>query len=206
MGNVLPFYQRRTESSDPFLWVKGVPGAETHRMMSVQYGGSVIGLAVNGSRGSKMVAQVLSMGNELDTNPHPLLMQTWNEPTAWSCRTDGWLLKWHINCKLVVAQPMKVSTTDMPSMKSQSISQNYTKRNIWTSANGFWIAMVPKVTIFWKESSFEMKRWPTITNQRVNSRVWNGNMVIHPPRKSLKRIQPQESLCLQLLEHYQERT
>jgi len=34
------------------------------------------GLSVNGARGSKMVAQVLSMGKEPDTNPHPLLMQT----------------------------------------------------------------------------------------------------------------------------------
>jgi hypothetical protein len=34
------------------------------------------GLSVNGARGSKMVAQELSMGKELDANPHPLLMQT----------------------------------------------------------------------------------------------------------------------------------
>jgi hypothetical protein len=40
------------------------------------------GLSVNGSRGSKMVAQALSMGKEPDANPHPLLMQTWNESMA----------------------------------------------------------------------------------------------------------------------------
>jgi len=34
------------------------------------------GLSVNGLRGSKMVSQVLSMGKEPDTNPHPLLTQT----------------------------------------------------------------------------------------------------------------------------------
>jgi len=34
------------------------------------------GLSVNGARGSKMVAQALSMGKEPDPNPHPLLMQT----------------------------------------------------------------------------------------------------------------------------------
>jgi hypothetical protein len=34
------------------------------------------GLSVNGARGSKMVAQALSMGKEPDTNPHPLLMHT----------------------------------------------------------------------------------------------------------------------------------
>jgi hypothetical protein len=45
------------------------------------------GLPVNGSRVSKMVAQALSMGKEPDANLHPLLMQTWNESMAWSCRT-----------------------------------------------------------------------------------------------------------------------
>jgi hypothetical protein len=40
------------------------------------------GLSVNGARGSKMVAQVLSMGKELDANPHSLLIQTWNESLA----------------------------------------------------------------------------------------------------------------------------
>ena len=34
------------------------------------------GLSVNGARGSKMVAQALSMVKEPDANPHPLLMQT----------------------------------------------------------------------------------------------------------------------------------
>jgi hypothetical protein len=33
-------------------------------------------LSVNGARGSKMVAQALSMGKEPDAIPHPLLMQT----------------------------------------------------------------------------------------------------------------------------------
>jgi hypothetical protein len=37
------------------------------------------GLSVNGLRGSKMVAQTLSMGKETDAYPHPLVMQTWNE-------------------------------------------------------------------------------------------------------------------------------
>jgi hypothetical protein len=34
------------------------------------------GLSVNGARGSKMVAQALSVGKELDANPHQLLMKT----------------------------------------------------------------------------------------------------------------------------------
>jgi len=33
---------RREEDSDPFLRAEGVPGVETHRMMSVQYGNSVM--------------------------------------------------------------------------------------------------------------------------------------------------------------------
>ena len=35
-------YQRRAEGSDPFLWAEGVPGVKMHRMMSVQYGNSVM--------------------------------------------------------------------------------------------------------------------------------------------------------------------
>jgi hypothetical protein len=46
--------------------------------------------------------------------------------------------------------------------------------------------MVLNVTTSWKESSMEMKLGPTITNQRVNTRVWIGNIVIHPPRKVQK--------------------
>jgi len=68
------------------------------------------------------------------------------------------------------------------------------------------MAVVVKVTTAWKESSCEMKRGSTIKSQIVN-------VLIHPPRKSSKCIQLQESLCLQffwdlqwlLLEHYQER-
>jgi hypothetical protein len=70
-------HQRRAEGSDPFLWAEGVPGVKMHGMMSVQCGNSVMSQQiVNGARGSKMVAQALSMGKELDANPHPLLMQT----------------------------------------------------------------------------------------------------------------------------------
>jgi len=35
-------HQRRAEGSDPFLWAEGVPGVKMHRMMSVQYGNSVM--------------------------------------------------------------------------------------------------------------------------------------------------------------------
>jgi hypothetical protein len=35
-------HQRRAEGSDLFLWAEGVPGVEMHRMMSVQYGNSVM--------------------------------------------------------------------------------------------------------------------------------------------------------------------
>jgi hypothetical protein len=34
------------------------------------------GLSVNGARGSKIVAQALSMGKEPDASSHPLLIQT----------------------------------------------------------------------------------------------------------------------------------
>jgi hypothetical protein len=35
-------HQRRAEGSDPFLLADVVPGVEMHRMMSVQYGKSVM--------------------------------------------------------------------------------------------------------------------------------------------------------------------
>jgi hypothetical protein len=71
---------------------------------------------------------------------------------------------------------MKLSTTGFPPIKpvhvaSQSNLQNYTKRNIWTSANGFWIAVVLQVTSSWKKLSWEMKHGSTLLSQRVNSRV-----------------------------------
>jgi hypothetical protein len=87
------------------------------------------GMTVNGSRVSKMVAQVLSMGKDPDANPRPLLTQTRNESMA-----AEQLMKWHINCKLFVVQPMKLSTTGLPSIQcvcdgSKSNSQKCTKRN-----------------------------------------------------------------------------
>ena len=35
-------HQRRAGGSDPFLWAEGVPGVKMHRMMSLQYGNSVM--------------------------------------------------------------------------------------------------------------------------------------------------------------------
>jgi hypothetical protein len=35
-------FQRRAEGSGPFLWAEGVPGAKMYRIMSVQYGNSVM--------------------------------------------------------------------------------------------------------------------------------------------------------------------
>jgi transposase len=35
-------HQRRAEGSDPLLWAEGVPGAKMQRMISVQYGNSVL--------------------------------------------------------------------------------------------------------------------------------------------------------------------
>ena len=137
-----------------------------------------------------MVAQALRMRKEPDAHPPPLLTQKRNKSVTRSCRTDGWLLmKWHIDCKLVVVQPMKLSTTDWPSIKSvhdgsQSNSKNCTKRNVRMSSNGFWIAMVLKVTTSWKELSWETKQGSTIVSDRVNARVWNGNVLTCLPGES----------------------
>ena len=106
----------------------------------------------------------------------------------------------------------------LPSIKSVqdeslSNSKNCTKRIIWTSENGFWIAMMLTVTISWTESSRKTKHGHTIMSQRINARVWNGNILTRLPRESSKRIRLQERLCLQffcdsqglLLGRYQER-
>jgi hypothetical protein len=42
MDTAFNLHQKKTEGSDPFLWAEGVPGAEMHRRMSVQYGISVM--------------------------------------------------------------------------------------------------------------------------------------------------------------------
>lgn len=99
------------------------------------------GLCMNGLRSSRMVTQALSMRKEVDTHPCPLWMQT-EQVCDMICRTNRWLfMKWRINCKLVLVQPMILSTTGLSSIKSvhdgtQSNSQNCTKRNVWTSSNG----------------------------------------------------------------------
>ena len=173
------------------------------RRMSLQYRNSVLSQWFVYEWIKRFKNGRTNINHEQETG-HPLLMQTQNEPVTWSCRIDGWVfMKWHINCKLVLVQPMKLSITGLPFIKpvhdgSQSNSQNCTKWNVWTSANGFWIAMVLQVTASWKESSWEMKRGSTILSQRVNreglknpmlinqsnTRVWNGKILIRPPSKS----------------------
>jgi hypothetical protein len=44
--------------------------------------------------------------------------------------------------------------------------------------------MLLKVTTSWNESLREMKHRSTIMSQRVNARVWNGNILIHLPQKA----------------------
>ena len=182
-------HQRRAEGNDPFLWAKGIPGAEMHGRMTVQHGNSVR------TRGSIMVAQALSMGegtgcqstsiNDADTEQvYHMILQ--NRQVT--------IDKVAHQLQISHGSDMKLSKTGMTSIKSvnsgsQSNSQNCTKRNIWTSANGSWITVVLKVTTSWKELSREMKHGPTIISQRVNTGVWNGNILIHLPKESSNCIQ-----------------
>jgi len=157
-------HQRIAENSDPFLWAEGIPGAKMI-MMSVQYGNSDVS--------QRIVYEWIERFKNVHTNV---------KHGEGNGHQSTFFTEADMDCKLVMIQPMK----GMPSIKSvhdgfQSNSQNCTKRNIWTFANCFWIAMVLKVTT-WKESSLEMKLGPTITNQRVNTRVLIGNIVIQPPR------------------------
>ena len=57
----------------------------------------------------------------------------------------------------------------------------------WTSAKNIWIAMVMS------ETSLVTKHGSIITSQRVNGRVWNGNIHNCPARKSSKPNHPQEN-------------
>jgi len=100
--------------------------------------------------------------------------------------------------KLVIVQHMKLSTAGLLSIKSvqggsQSNSKNCTERNVWTSANSLWMAVVLKVTTAWKESSWEMKPGTAIMSQIVN-------ILIHPPRKSSILIQRQKAYAYSFLE------
>jgi hypothetical protein len=107
-----------------------------------------------------------------------------------------------------MVQPTTLSTRGLSSMKPvhdafQSKSQNCKSRNVWTSLHGFFWeggggeCVVMKVFPFWIELSLEMKLLSTITSQRVNARVWSGNIFICLSRKSSKCIKLQEELCLQ---------
>jgi hypothetical protein len=57
-----------------FLWSKCVSGAEIHRILSAQYGNSVLlqrGVYTNGEKNSKTVAQFLCTKKEPDARPCP---------------------------------------------------------------------------------------------------------------------------------------
>ena len=58
------------------------------------------GLSVNGTRCSKMVTQALSMGEEPNANPHPLLMQTL--PTLLKPLRNWTLRCWSIPCIVLI--------------------------------------------------------------------------------------------------------
>lgn len=119
-----------------FLWAEIVTGAKMHRRISVQYGDSVVSQQMAYEWIERLRNGRTSIKNEKEMDVHscPLLMQTRNKSLTWSCRTDVWLLmKWHINWKLVVVEPMKLSTTGLLSVESfhdgsKSNSRNCIKR------------------------------------------------------------------------------
>ena len=188
-----------------FLLAEGVPGAKMHRRMSAQYGNSVVLQQIAYEWRERLKNCRISIKHEEGGGcPSTSITGANTEQVHYVILQNRWvmLMKWHIKGKLVTTQPMKLFTVGLPSIKSvhngsQSNSQNSTKRNVCISANGFWIPMVLKVTTSWKESSWEMKNGSTIMSQRVNTREWNGNIIIYPPRICSKCIQPQESSCFQ---------
>ena len=74
---------------------------------------------------------------------------------------------------------------------SQNNSQRCINKRAWTSAKNIWIAMVMNATSSWTESSLVIKHGSIIMSQRVNGRVWNGNIHNRSARKSSKPNHPQ---------------
>jgi len=110
------------------------------------------------------------------------------------------LMKWHINWKLVMVQPMKLFATGLPSIKSvhdelQSNTQNCTKTNFWTSANDFWFTVVLKVTNFWERIIMGDETWIHHYEPESKRQCMEWTHPHSPTKKKFKRIQLQESLC-----------
>jgi ribosomal protein S25 len=134
-------HQRRAEGSDPFLWAEGVPGAKMRRMMSLQYGNSVMSQRFVSEWIERFKNGRTSVKHEEGTGHQSISITD-----ADMERVYGMIPQNRQVTVDEVAHQLKISRglayENIHNIKSlhdgsQSNSQNCTKRNIWTSANGF---------------------------------------------------------------------
>ena len=147
------------------LSAESPPGAEMHRRLSVHYENSAALQrsvyewsvqkwlhSVKLEEGARRLSK--SITDENIKRVHDMILQNRQ-------------MKWRINRKLVTLQPVKLSTTNLPFIKSdhdsfRSDSQNHTNRNVRISAKVFLISVVKKVTSCLAESSWGWKMDPTL--------------------------------------------
>jgi len=133
-----------------FLWAEIVTGAEMHRRMSVQYGDSVMSKQIVCEWIERLRNGHTSIKNEEEDGCPSTSITDANAEQVFDMNLQNRRVTVD---ELVHQLPMKLSTTGLPSIESfrdgsKSNTQNGTKRNVLTSGNGFWIAMVLKVTTF----------------------------------------------------------
>jgi len=130
-----------------------------------------------------------------------------NESVTRSCRTDGWLLmKWHINRKLVMVQPMKLSTTGLPSiMSAQWVSEELTelhKENRLVICKRLLDRYSVEGDHFLERIFVGDETWIYYHEtecKRYSMELKHPHSQPPPPRKKLKTHQVSGKLCLQIL-------
>jgi hypothetical protein len=133
-------HQKTAEGSDPFLWAEGVPGDEMHRRKSVQYGNSVMSQQIvcewierfkkdrtSVKHGEGTGRQSTSVTDADAERVYGIILQN-RRVTADEVAHQLQIIRGSL------VQPMKLSTTGLPSTKSvrdgsKSNSRNCTKRN-----------------------------------------------------------------------------
>jgi hypothetical protein len=111
-------------------------------------------LSVNGARGSKMVAQALSIGKEPDANPHPLLMQT----LATLLKTlRNWTLRyWGIHC---IVLTLHLQTHLFDPLKQALRDRRFTTDQQLDVTVHAWLVSQPKT--FYSGVIKQIVRWQT---------------------------------------------
>lgn len=90
-------------------------------------------------------------------------------PFCWN--DESLLMMWQVICKLVMALHLKSSVPGLVYMKS---AKQLTKDHKHNSL------IICKLSLGWKEKKkLKLKPGFTTSNQKVNSRVWNKNVVIY---------------------------